>query len=464
MQPPVPPNEPQRIEVLEQYGILDTPPEERYENIVDLAVALSGAPIALVSLVAADRQWFKAKVGLDVCETPRNISFCAYAIAQPDEPMVIADASHDPRFANNPLVTGPRHVRAYAGVPLVTDGGLALGTLCVLDTEPRAFSAKQIDALRKLASQVVALLDLRRGMSRLESLRLRFESFMNAGPFLAYIKDSDWRFVYVNRPFLQRFGLHADQVIGSSDFDLWPESAPAFRRSDEAIRDSTQSQNFVEVLDAHPEDKLYWRSYKFPLSIEEHFYLGGVSVDITETQRQRKQLEDYQSRLEEAVEELRLSSLTDSLTRTGNRRAFDAQLTKHVEQAGHLGRPLSLLVLDVDHFKSFNDTFGHQAGDEALSAVAAKLRTSCGDGIGVFRYGGEEFALILPDADAATALVVGEHCRQAIALTPWPLRPLTISIGTATLRASDTPTALLRRADAALYRAKETGRDRVVGG
>jgi two-component system, cell cycle sensor histidine kinase and response regulator CckA len=161
MTAPVPTKEAKRLKVLWQYDILDTVPEEVFDDLTELAARICEAPIALISLVDEDRQWFKSKVGVTLTETSRDISFCAHAVKQQDL-FIIPDASKDPRFAANPLVISEPKIRFYAGAPLITPDGYALGTLCVIDKVPRELRFEQKQALRVLARHVMTQLELRR--------------------------------------------------------------------------------------------------------------------------------------------------------------------------------------------------------------------------------------------------------------------------------------------------------------
>lgn len=153
-------DEPGRLAALHRYQVLDTGPERPFETIVSLIEDILETPICAVTLLDADRQWFKARRGVSVCESARDAAFCNYTIQQ-TEPLIVADATADPRFADNPMVTGQPHIKAYAGVPLVSPDGYQIGTLCAIDTKPRDFADHEIKLLTKFAKLVVDELELR---------------------------------------------------------------------------------------------------------------------------------------------------------------------------------------------------------------------------------------------------------------------------------------------------------------
>lgn len=187
MKTKTPSQEAARLEALEQYQILDTPPEQSYDDITALAAYICDVPIALISLVDAERQWFKSKVGIEAKETSRDVSFCAHAILG-DDVMVVNDALEDKRFSENQLVTCAPNIRFYAGVPLVTPEGHPLGTLCVIDHKPRELSAEQIKTLKSLARQVVTQLELQRVSAQLAAALERIQLMEGLIPICSYCK------------------------------------------------------------------------------------------------------------------------------------------------------------------------------------------------------------------------------------------------------------------------------------
>ena len=319
----LPSNERERLAALAALDILDTPAEEVFDSFVRVACELMDTPIAAVSLIAADRQWFKAIHGLPgVTGTPRDVSFCAHAILDPGSVLAVPDATLDPRFADNALVTGELGIRFYAGAPLLDANGLPLGALCVIDRSPRQPSPEALSRLRDVATGVSA------------ALRLH---------------DT-----------LRRLGREAQR---------------------------------------------------------------------------------------------------DPLTGLGNRRAFETRLS-----APNAGTGATLLLMDLDGFKSINDTFGHPAGDATLQEVARRLALTARRSDCAFRLGGDEFAVFVPEAlddRAVLALAARVHATLADTFTiEGQAVPLRTSIGGAVLTRDSFKSAagLVPLADTALYEAKRSGR------
>ena len=175
----LPKNESGRQSALDSYEILDTESEAAYDDLTQIAARVCRVPIALVSLVDRQRQWFKSRVGLEAPETPRQIAFCSHAILDPSEVFVVPDPRNDIRFVDNPLVTNEPNIRFYAGAPLVNPEGHALGTLCVIDQVPRNLNEHQLETLRALARQVIAQMELRKNYMTLRSLAVGLEQNKN---------------------------------------------------------------------------------------------------------------------------------------------------------------------------------------------------------------------------------------------------------------------------------------------
>jgi PAS domain S-box-containing protein len=222
---PLPENEASRLAALQHYEILDTPAEEGFDDLTQLAAQICGTPIALVSFVDAHRQWFKARVGIDVSETPRNIALCAHAIHSSDL-FVVPDATQDERFADNPLVAADPNIRFYAGMPLATPTGHAVGTLCVIDRTPRQLTADQMNALRMLGRQVVNQLELRSHQHGLErSIAMHQKSERSKADIIRAIDhgleglaflDKEGCFTYMNQAHAVIYGYRPQELIGRS--------------------------------------------------------------------------------------------------------------------------------------------------------------------------------------------------------------------------------------------------------
>lgn len=463
----IPPNEAGRLHALRKYEVLDTFPEQAYDDVVRLASFICGTPIALVSLVDTDRQWFKAKVGIDLIETPRDVSFCAYALSEPDKLFVVPDTYDDSRFSGNALVVSEPNIRFYAGAPLVTPDRQVLGTLCVIDRMPRQLTNEQKEALSALSRQVVAQLELKRKLIELEDSECRFKTFMDNSPAATFLKDDQGRMLYANQSYLERYNLKSADVIGKNNFELWPEEMAQELCSHEmTILAGNETASVNETTQVPGYAPSYWQTHKFPLVTKQRM-LGGIAIDITEIKLYEKQLEEYQHELEGTLAKLEILSSTDVLTGLKNRRAFDEKLKEEFDRAQRYHLSLSFLMVDIDRFKQFNDEFGHAAGDALLKTIAQVLKKTARSHDTAARYGGEEFAVILPNTSREGALIIAERLRRAVATFPGPIR-VTVSIGISSLNLSMSEAtamtdanALVSSADIALHKAKQNGRNRV---
>ena len=250
----IPDNEVQRLNALRGYRILDTEAEAGFDALTQLAASICDVPIAVISLIDAERQWFKSATGLPgVCETSRDVAFCAHAILQ-RELMEVRDANVDPRFHDNPLVTGAPHIRYYAGMPLVDKQGFELGTLCVIDTRPKQLSVEQRRALAQLADAAMSLIQARQSENR-------FRDIVEHAPYGMAVLDASDRICMANQSLLRLLGYTQGELLGQSLSSLMPadlSDTPPLRDSvlpdvsilpQERLSDRTFNANTVLVRD-----------------------------------------------------------------------------------------------------------------------------------------------------------------------------------------------------------------------
>jgi diguanylate cyclase (GGDEF)-like protein/PAS domain S-box-containing protein len=227
---PRPANEAARLRMLRSLGILDTPAEEVFDRVTRVVSQLLHVPIALVSLTDENRQWFKSRVGMETCETPRDMAFCSYALEVP-EMLVIEDTTADPRFLDNPLVTGAAHIRFYAGVPLRSEDGLVLGTLCALDTQPRSLPSGAATALKDLAAMVLHELLQRSVTHDLQAVwqgersaralsELRFAAAFQQTPTGQALISLKGRFMAVNPKLSEITGYSTEELMSKTFADI----------------------------------------------------------------------------------------------------------------------------------------------------------------------------------------------------------------------------------------------------
>jgi PAS domain-containing protein len=232
---PLPEDETTRIQTLRSYEILDTEPEQEFDDLTLLASHICRTPVAMITLIDEHRQWFKAKVGSAVSETPRDVAFCAHAILQRDV-MVVPDATADRRFADNPFVVNDPKIRFYAGAPLVAPDGQSLGTLCVVDLVPRELTESQVAALEALARQVVAQLELRRRLrheqwvadQRLSEKETAIDLLANQMPAVLWSTDRDLRLTSSMGKALGPMGQRPGQFVGMTLFEYFSTTDPEF--------------------------------------------------------------------------------------------------------------------------------------------------------------------------------------------------------------------------------------------
>ena len=444
------PREAERLAELRAYDILDsTDDAERFDRITRLVAQLLDVPIALVSLIDEHRQWFKSRVGLDVAETPREHAFCDHAIRGEDRALVVPDAAADPRFADNPLVTGAPEIRFYAGATLVTPRGHRLGTLCAIDRRPRTLSPAQLDTLRALADVVVDALELRRHGRALDARRTDLDAILAHVEDGVALLDADRRMVFANRAYRALFAIDDDSLVGLSRDAFIARLARCLRDPDDLERFRALSLQDVAADRfelAWPRRRIVTRTVK-PVRVRDADGFLVVWHDDT-------------AAADLLIERERAATI-DPLTGVANRRGGEAAATRELARWRRSGEPLAVAVFDIDHFKRVNDVHGHAIGDRVLCQVADVLRVEARVTDTVIRWGGEEFVVLLPGTlDGAVAFA--ERVRRAVAALTTPAGAVTMSAGVAAVRRGDGLDEVFARADARLYAAKQAGRDLVA--
>lgn len=259
IRPYIPDNEKQRLKELESYQILDTLPEEEYDDITRIASQICQTSISLISLVDEDRQWFKSHHGTASTETPREYAFCAHAINKTNEVLMVSDSRIDERFYDNPLVTGDPYIVFYTGVPLVSPKGLALGTLCVVDDKPKQLSQEQITSLKSLANQVVRLMESRKGQILLKNANTALEAKYKELEKFALIAAHDIKSPLNNISTIINFLIqgHGEKLDENANklLETLDKSAEQLRRLVDGILSYSRSEKVlsrnIEEIDFH---------------------------------------------------------------------------------------------------------------------------------------------------------------------------------------------------------------------
>ena len=455
---PLPRDEQKRLQELKKYNILDTEPEAVFDNMVHLANYICKTPIAAISLIDENRQWFKAIEGLEATQTSREIAFCAHAILE-NEPFIVENALEEERFFDNPLVTDGPKIRFYASVPLITQEGMHLGTLCVIDTKARQIKDEQLSAIKTLAQSVMAHIELRLSHKKIrkyvDELQLSATIFETASENIV-VTDANNCFITVNPAFTKTTGYKLEEVIGktpkilksgiqSSEFysKMWKDLSKNGQWDGELSNKRKNGELYVEWLSIRA-------IYNHDGTIR--MYVATFS-DITEKKR--------------ADEIIWKQANYDLLTNLPNRRLFDDRLKHEIKIAKRSKKLLALLFIDLDLFKEVNDTFGHEVGDKLLIKVTQRINETLRATDTVARMGGDEFTAILPQMnDEKNIGKVAQLILEKLSM-PFEINGknliISASIGISIYpKDSLNPKELLQYADIAMYNSKKQGKGKIT--
>jgi diguanylate cyclase (GGDEF)-like protein/PAS domain S-box-containing protein len=357
------------------------------------------------------------------------------------------------------ILSGERNVSVMEALPTIDNSGFHWQSFKFSFTDPsgaRFLAGIAVDRTLEKAAE-----------DALKQSEAKLRATINHLAEGVLLVDADTgKIVDANTAVLEMFGCPRIELLNLSPFDLEVK---------DGTNDANSHTHFERQLTLTGRCELGRRRFRaisgrvFPAEVRvtqipgDHGMQAFVVRDLTHQVAYENRMLQYQADLESANARLRQIAITDPLTGVKNRALFDERIVEEYERAVRYARPLSVILLDVDHFKQFNDSFGHLAGDETLRAVAARLASTARSCDVVARYGGEEFAVILPDADRDGAMVLAERCRRTISDGPWSRRPIAVSLGVATMTPAHTSAwQLIEDADTALYESKARGRNCVT--
>jgi PAS domain S-box-containing protein len=411
MEATFPANEQARLAALDLYRVLDTLPEQSYDDLTHLASSICDTPMALITFIDQERQWFKAKVGVDVDETPRAEAFCAHTILQPQEMLIVPDGRQDSRFADNPFVQGEQGIRFYAGAPLVTSDGYALGTICVIDKMLRQLTAQQKHSLQALARQVMVHLELRRSKVQLEQTHQqqqkaeqtiqkseeRFRSLIQHSSDMTGLVSREGIQLYASPSVKQWLGYEPDELVGKNVFALiHPEDLPRIQSSFAVLLTGEQVEAREFRLRA-ADGQWHWLD-TVATNMLEHPSVEAIIINSRDV-TQRKQVEEASHFLASIVQSSEDSILTINFDRviTSWNKAAESLYGYRAEEV--LGQDLTLLTLpkdleqvlrNIDPIKhsqkveSFDTIRVNKGGRELqLEVVLSPVKDTAGEVIGV---------------------------------------------------------------------------------
>jgi len=452
--------------------------DKQVADLLDLGRERFNLEIAILAQIRGQEYVVEhCRVPADVPLSPRDVfdlgrTYCAETMAVNGpvglENVGASEFCHHPAYADFRL-------ESYLGTPVVVDGRV-YGTLNFSSplARPRTFGEVDYDALQLMSAWLGGELGRLHREDQVRGAEERFRLALDASPGAMVITDLAGVIVHVNLQALELFDYSFEQIVGRSVDILLPEG---LRMEHSKHRKEYEGRPTRRAMGAGRElTALNSQGNEFPvevglnpLEMPNGTYILGAVTDLTERKRYETQILAQAEALKRANRKLAEQATEDSLTGTLNRRGFASQLEAVLGLAKRGGHATSALMIDIDHFKAFNDAHGHGAGDKALAAVAKAIRDIARKSDVVCRYGGEEFLVLLPETGPEGAALLGERIRQGVSELVGLSRSVTISVGVAT-RESIGPTQsrgtagtdLMLRADKALYRAKEDGRNRVV--